>query len=192
MWGNLKNKSIILGSKSPRRNELLKSLGIDFKVQTYDFDESYDQDLAIDKITDYLVRKKASNFELKSNEILIVCDTLVVNNNQILEKPKNKDEAFNMLNELSGNSHLVYTSLGIKSLNNEIYKTDSAKVFFNELSSDEINFYVDNFLPFDKAGSYGIQEWIGFAKIAKIEGSFFTIMGLPTAILYEELKNNEF
>lgn len=189
MLNNLKDKKIILGSQSPRRKELLKSIGVEFTSQKVDFDESYPLDLKPKKVTEFLVNKKLKCFDLQQNEILIVSDTIVVSKNKILEKPKDTLDAEKMLSHLSNSKHLVYTSVGIKSTEKELIFTDKTKVYFNEISSSEIEYYLSSFKPFDKAGSYGIQDWLGICKISKIKGSFYTVMGLPTNLVYQNLLN---
>jgi septum formation protein len=184
---NLINKKIILGSQSPRRKELLQNIGVEFTTQKVDFDESYPSDLKLKKVTQFLVNKKLQCFDLKKNEILIVSDTIVVSKNKILEKPNNEHQAKEMLSRLSNSKHLVYTSVGIKSTEKEVIFTDVTKVYFNEILPLEIEHYVSNFKPFDKAGSYGIQDWLGICKISKIKGSFYTVMGLPTHLVYQYL-----
>ncbi|MCB9203192.1 MAG: septum formation protein Maf [Flavobacteriales bacterium] len=188
MWTHLDNKKIILGSKSPRRKELLENLGITFEVKTIEFDESYPKNIPISEITKYLAKKKASNYSINKNEILIVSDTIVEIDNRILEKPKTEQDAREMLVKLSNNSHNVHSSLGIKTDTSEIYLNDTTNVFFNSISEQEIEYYIKHYNVMDKAGSYGIQDWIGFAKIQKIEGSYYTVMGMPTHLLYEELQ----
>ena len=181
---------IILGSGSPRRKELLKSLGYDFNVVSIDCDEIYPENLEVPNIAKYLSELKANAYrELIADEILITADTVVAINNEILGKPKNASEANEMLQKLSGTTHEVYTAFTLKNTDKLISKTDVASVEISELSEEEIDFYIKNFKPFDKAGSYGIQEWLGMAKVTKISGSYYTIMGLPTHLLYASLKD---
>ncbi len=183
---------ILLASQSPRRKELLSELGYDFEVVRLDCDEEYPSDLPTRKIAGYLSALKANAFRaLKNNEVLITADTIVAQNEKVLGKPKNKEEAKEMLELLSDNKHQVLTGITIKTKDKTITKTDIAEVSFGSISEEEMDYYVDNFQPFDKAGSYGIQEWIGMAKIKSIQGSFYTIMGLPTNLVYEILKNME-
>ncbi|MDV7188256.1 Maf family nucleotide pyrophosphatase [Lutibacter sp. TH_r2] len=183
-----KNYQIILASNSPRRQELLKGLDLDFTIETKDVNEDYNSDLKGKEITEYLAYKKAQAFgELTTNEVVITADTIVWFKNKALEKPKNTIEAIKMLQELSGNIHKVITSVSIKtSLKSKIFTT-TTKVHFKKLSTQEIAYYVNNYKPFDKAGSYGIQEWFGYVAVEKIEGSYFNVMGLPVHKLYEEL-----
>lgn len=182
-------KKIILASQSPRRKELLSSLGVEFTTQSLNIDESYPSQLKGAEITEYLVKKKSEFFrKLSENEVLITADTIVWHKDKALEKPKNEQEAFNMLRELSGENHQVFTSVGFTTKTNFQVFTDKAEVSFLPISEEEIQYYIRQFNPMDKAGSYGIQEWIGLAKINKIEGSYFTIMGFPTHLVYQYLK----
>lgn len=186
----LKDYNVILASGSPRRQQFFKDLQIDFTVQLNPVDEIYPNHLKGSEITDYLANLKAEAFtNLADNDLLITSDTIVWINNKALGKPKDKEEAFEMLQELSGKSHQVISSVSIK--NNTFQKifNDVTQVHFKELSSKEINYYIDNYKPFDKAGAYGIQEWIGFIGIKSIEGSYFNVVGLPVHKLYKELMN---
>lgn len=184
-----KNNHIILASASPRRQELFKELGIPFSIKIKSVEEVYSSQLKAAEITNYLALLKAKAFEneLHKNDIIITSDTIVWLNDKPLEKPKNSEEATVMLQQLSGKSHEVHTSVCIKTLANELVFSDLTKVFFKELSISEINYYVENYKPFDKAGAYGIQEWIGFIGVTRIEGSYYNVMGLPVHKLYEEL-----
>ena len=184
-----KNNTIILASGSPRRQELLKKLGLEFKIEVKSVNEIYPSALKKEEITNYLAKLKVSAFEnqLKPSDILITADTIVWLNNKPLEKPKNHQQAVEMLKQLSNTSHEVITSVCIKTLQNEKLFFDETTVHFKKLSDEEINFYVDTYKPFDKAGAYGIQEWIGYIGVTKIEGSYFNVMGLPVQKLYEEL-----
>lgn len=184
---------ILLASKSPRRKGLLESLGYTFDVISIDCDESFPSDLPVDEIAGYLSEKKSNAFRtLQNGEVLITADTIVALENEILGKPKDADDAKEMLKKLSGKTHQVYTGITIKTSENQITETDVADVSFSELSDSEIEYYIKNFKPFDKAGSYGIQEWLGMSKITEIKGSFYTIMGLPTHLIYEILKKINF
>ena len=181
---------ILLGSNSPRRKELLQSLGFDFEVISINCNEIYPDHLEVKNIASYLSELKANAYRnLEKNEILLTADTVVTFEGKVLGKPKNREEAVEMLHHLSGKSHQVYTAVSFKSSEKIITKTDVADVEFSEITDQEINFYIENYHPFDKAGSYGIQEWLGMAKISKINGSFYTIMGLPTHLVYETLKD---
>ncbi len=185
----LKNKQLILASGSPRRQELFKELNLNYSIQIKEIDEKYPSNLKAEEITNYLAALKADAFEndLKENEIVITADTIVWYRDKALEKPRNKQEAAKMLKDLSGTSHQVISSVCIKSLNFQKTFFDITKVYFKQLSAIEINYYVENYNPLDKAGAYGIQEWIGFIGVTKIEGSYFNVMGLPVHKLYEEL-----
>ncbi|MAD98577.1 MAG: septum formation protein Maf [Flavobacteriaceae bacterium] len=181
---------IILASKSPRRQELFKTLGLDFKVMTKDVPEVYPDSLSKQEITSYLSELKSNAFGgLQDHQILITADTIVWQNNKALEKPANEKEAYYMLNSLQGRTHEVITSFCIRTTAYRATINDTTLVHFNELSSEEMEFYIKNYKPFDKAGAYGIQEWIGFIGIHKIEGSYFNVVGLPVHKLYKELKN---
>lgn len=180
---------ILLASQSPRRKELLSSLGFDFEVVKIDCEEILPENIEIKDAASYLSKLKADTFiNLAENEVLLTADTVVAINNQILGKPKDKEDATRMLQTLSGKTHQVYTGITIKTLNKTITETDVAEVEFDTISDDEIAYYIQNYKPFDKAGGYGIQEWLGMTKIKKLSGSFYTIMGLPTHIVYKILK----
>lgn len=185
----LKSKNIILASGSPRRQDLFKELGLPFQIQLREVEEKYSQQLKREEITNYLAELKAKAFEgfLGQHDVLITADTIVWHKNRALEKPLDRSQAIDMLQELSGNNHEVITSVCIKTSTTQKIIFDTTKVYFKKLSENEINFYVDKYKPFDKAGAYGIQEWIGFIGIPKIEGSYFNVMGLPVHKLYEEL-----
>lgn len=179
---------LLLASNSPRRKELLTSLGYEFDIIKIEIDESYPETIETEKIAEYISSKKAKSHSVNPNEIIITADTIVALENQILQKPKNEIEAFEMLKQLSNKTHQVYTAFTIKTDKEQTSKTSKTDVTFSELSDDEINYYIKQYKPFDKAGSYGIQEWIGMAKIKSINGSFYSVMGLPVDLLYEELK----
>lgn len=187
IFNNLKNKKIILASKSPRRQELLKGLGLSFEVKTKEVKEDFPNALASNKVASFLAQKKANAFELSDNELLITSDTTVLLEGKVLNKPKNEKEAAEMLQSLSGKSHQVCTGVCVKTSNKELVFSETTTVNFKPLSLEEIEHYISNFKPFDKAGSYGIQEWIGFIGIIKIEGCYYNVMGLPLARLYQEL-----
>ncbi len=187
----LENYRLILASGSPRRQQFLKDLHLDFIIKTKDVKEVYPKYLHGKEITDYLAKLKAKAFagELEANDILVTADTIVRFNGKVLGKPKDADDAKAMLRELSGQAHEVITSICIKTINKQTIINDSTDVYFKELTDDEINFYVDNFKPFDKAGSYGIQEWLGYVAVKKIKGSFFNVMGFPVHKFYKEMMN---
>lgn len=184
----LKNKNIILASGSPRRQELFKELGLEFSIQVKAVEEIYPSTLKGADITNYLADLKAAAFtELGESDIVITADTIVWLNNKAIEKPKDKPHAIEMLQEISGKCHQVITSICIKTFNSQKVFYDETLVYFKPLSMEEITYYVEKYEPFDKAGAYGIQEWIGFIGVTKIEGSYFNVMGLPVHKLYEEL-----
>lgn len=180
---------ILLASQSPRRKELLSNLGFDFEVVKIDCEEILPENIKIEDAAAYLSELKANAFgNLQNDEVLLTADTVVANENQFLGKPKNEIKAKEMLKSLSGKIHQVYTGITIKTLDKIITETDVADVEFDEISDEEIDFYIKNYQPFDKAGGYGIQEWLGMSKIKKINGSFYTIMGLPTHLVYKILR----
>jgi septum formation protein len=181
------NKKIILASNSPRRKELLASLEIDFEVKTQDVDESYSETMRIDEVAEHLALKKANGISLGENEILISADTTVLFQGRILNKPINQENAIQMLQKLSGNEHRVITGVCIKSNAKMESFSETTTVFFKELSDAEIEYYVFNHNPLDKAGGYGIQDWIGQIGIRKIEGCYYNVVGLPTNKLYHKL-----
>lgn len=183
---------ILLASNSPRRKELLKELGFNFEVVSVDCDEVYPDHLEVDQIAAYLSELKSTAFRtLHQDEILITADTIVALDGDILGKPKDEAHATQMLQKLSGKTHQVYTGITLKTVTKVVTKTDVAHVEFDTINDEELNFYIQKYKPFDKAGSYGIQEWLGMAKIKNIEGSFYTIMGLPTHLVYSLLKDFE-
>lgn len=185
------NWKITLASQSPRRKELLSGLGIDFSVEpSKDGIEAYSASMPHFEIPEYLARHKSETFHrnLNENEILITADTLVFLDDTILGKPVDPDDACRMLRSLSGRSHTVITGVALRTVSESVSFSDLSEVTFRNLSGDEIHYYVDNYNPLDKAGSYGIQDWIGLAGISSIKGSYFNVMGLPTHRLYEELR----
>jgi septum formation protein len=187
-------KKIILASGSPRRQEFFKNLELDFEIKLKEIEEVFPETLQHLEITNYLAHLKASAFEgmLQKNELLITSDTLVWLNGKALGKPANYEEAFKMLQELSNATHDVITSVCFKTIDKTEIINDTTKVTFGILSDDMIAFYLDNYKPFDKAGSYGIQEWIGLVGIVKIEGSYTNVVGLPTEKVYQYLLNFNF
>lgn len=185
-----KGKKVILGSNSPRRKELLAGLDIDFEVDTENnFEETYSPDISHESIPEILSEGKSHGFhrELADDEILITSDTLVLCGDRVMGKPHSREEAYDMLRFLSGREHKVITAVTIRDRQTTSTSSDTAIVHFKELSDNEIYYYIDKFKPFDKAGAYGIQEWIGYIGIEKIEGSYFTIMGFPVHLVYQEL-----
>jgi len=184
----LENKNIILASGSPRRQTFMKELGLNYTIQLKEIEETYPEFYKKSAITDFLALKKARAFSsLKENDILITADTIVWFKNKALEKPKDKEEAVRTLSILSDNKHLVITSVCLKSSKKEKVFNCTTKVYFNKLSAKIINYYVENFNPYDKAGAYGIQEWIGYIAVKKIKGSYFNVMGFPVHKFYKEL-----
>lgn len=180
--------NLLLASNSPRRKELLTQLGYQFNIVKIDVDESYPSDLKPHEIAEYVSAKKAKAFDVNENEILLTSDTIVALDQKILLKPKDENEAFEMIKSLSGKVHQVYTAFTLKVVDSEISKTSKTDVEFSEISDEEIKFYIKSYKPFDKAGSYGIQEWLGMTKIKNISGPFYSVMGLPVDLVYEELK----
>lgn len=180
---------LILGSNSPRRQELLKSLGFTFLNKPINADESFPIDLLAEEIPLYLAEKKADAYEedLTENEILITADTIVWCEGKVFNKPANFIEGKKMLETLSGKMHEVYTGVCLKSGNKQTTFYDVSNVYFKKLKSEEIEYYLTNYSPYDKAGGYGVQDWLGYIGIDKIEGSFYNVMGLPVKELYEEL-----
>lgn len=184
----LKNHTIILASSSPRRQQFFRELDLDFVIQIKEVEEIYPKELEGTEITDFLADLKSKPFtNLSKNDLLITSDTIVWLNDKALGKPKNEDEAFTMLKELSGKKHEVITSISIKSVAFQKIINDITTVYFKEITDEEINYYIKNHKPFDKAGAYGIQEWLGFIAIHKMEGSYFNVVGLPIHKLYKEL-----
>lgn len=182
----LKNYHIILASGSPRRQQFFKDLDIDFTIDVKKVDEIYPDTLKGTEITDYLADLKSKAYHLSEKDLLITSDTIVWLNDEALGKPKDAADAFTMLRKLSGKKHEVITSISIKNTHFQKIINDVTTVSFKELSDEEINYYIKNYKPFDKAGAYGIQEWIGFIAIDKIEGSYFNVVGLPVHKLYQE------
>ena len=185
----LKNYKIILASGSPRRQQFFRDLDLDFEIRLKEIDEIYPPRFKEEDITDYLAVLKSDAFEgeLSDNEILITSDTIVWHNNKALGKPVDYDDAFTMLQSLSNATHKVITSVCFKTNKTVEVINETTKVTFHPLSDNQIKYYLDHYHPFDKAGSYGIQEWIGFVGVAKIEGSYPNVMGLPIDKVYQFL-----
>jgi len=183
--------NIILASNSPRRKELMKMAGFTFEVKSKNVDENHPEGIPQEKIPVHLAQKKAKAFlsEISDNEIVIGADTIVILNGKIYEKPKDRQDAIEMLAALSGQMHEVITGVCILSKQKEVSFTETTKVYFNLFTQGEIEYYVDNYKPFDKAGSYACQEWIGATGIKKFEGDYFNVVGLPINRVYHELKN---
>ncbi|MBR1720032.1 MAG: septum formation protein Maf [Phocaeicola sp.] len=191
MLEQLKDYRIILASNSPRRKELLAGLGIPFEVKTLPgIDEAYPDTLNPSEVAEYISREKANAYadRMEDDELLITADTIVVSGDEIMGKPENSADACRMLHRLSGTVHQVYTGVTLTTLNMQRSFTAATDVRFAKLTDEEVNYYVETFRPFDKAGAYGIQEWIGYVGVESIHGSYFNVMGLPIQRLYQELK----
>lgn len=189
---NLEKYNIILGSKSPRRQHLLNELGINFEVVVMDgIKEVYPPELKNTEIPVYLAELKANSYQsyMKDDSLLITADTIVWIDNKVLGKPEDSDNAFRIIKQLSGNMHQVITGVCLLSKHKKITFHAITDVFFSKLTDDEITFYIENYKPFDKAGGYGIQEFIGYIGVERINGSYFNVMGLPIQKLYSELKS---
>ena len=185
----LSDYHIILASNSPRRKELLSGLGIHFEVRVIPgIDESYPSTLMPSDVPCYIAQKKADAYPIKDNELIITADTVVILDHKILEKPVDREDAINMLRQLSGQTHEVVTGVMISTQERQTSFSVSSTVRFATLTDEEITHYVDSFHPYDKAGAYGIQEWIGYIGVQEINGSFYNVMGLPVQRLYQELK----
>ncbi|MEP0712931.1 Maf family nucleotide pyrophosphatase [Algoriphagus sp.] len=187
---NLSTRKIILASNSPRRQELLKGLEVEFDVRTNEVDETVPKDIQADYVAAYLSKLKSDSFtaQLTENEILITSDTVVIASGHVLGKPTTEEEAFDMLKSLSGSTHKVMTAVTIRDSARQITLEDETMVTFRFLEEEEIWHYIRKYLPMDKAGAYGIQEWIGFIGVERIEGSYYTVMGFPLHLVYAQLK----
>ena len=190
MLKKFKDHNFILGSNSPRRKEILKEIGLDFSIYPSNIDENFDKEMELKDIPLFLAEKKANALKnkLKENDILITADTIVIYKNELLSKPENTYQAKEMLENLSGKSHKVITGVCLLSKNNKSIFSSKTIVTFNDLDKFEIEFYINKYKPFDKAGSYGIQEWIGLIGVKNIEGSYTNVVGLPASKVYTELK----
>jgi septum formation protein len=188
------NFRIILASRSPRRQQLLKETGLKFDIVVRDYDETYPDGLDGKEIAEHISRQKAQLFkgELSDNEIIIAADTIVWCNNKVLGKPVDYDDAFRILREISGNTHEVITGVTLLSSVKEKTFSVSTKVTFDTLTDEEVSYYIKEFMPYDKAGAYGIQEWIGLIACSSIEGSYFNVVGLPVQALYKEMQEFAF
>ena len=188
----LRGYKIILASGSPRRQQFLKDLDLDFEIRLKNIEEIYPDNLQGVEITNYLAQLKASAFEreIVANEILITSDTIVWLDGKALGKPKNYDDAFAILKSLSNKTHEVITSVCFKTIDKTETIFDITKVTFNAISDEAIHYYLENYKPFDKAGAYGIQEWIGLIGITRIDGSYTNVVGLPTEKVYQYLSND--
>ncbi len=185
----LEHKNIILASGSPRRQQFFKEMDLNFSIQLKEVEEIYPEHLKAEEITNFLAKLKANAFEgeLKENDILVTSDTIVWLNGKALGKPKDYDDAFSMLQKLANQTHEVITSVCLKTNDKTVVFHCITKVTFTPLSDENIRYYLDNYKPFDKAGSYGIQDWIGLIGISKIEGSYTNVVGLPTEMLFQKL-----
>lgn len=187
----LQEYKIVLASGSPRRQQFFKDLGLEFEIRLREIEEVYSNHLIADEITDYLAELKGKAFDndLANNEILITSDTIVWHKNKALGKPKDAGDAFEMLKNLSNSTHQVITSVSFKTTKNVTTLHDYTEVTFAKLTDEMIQYYISNFKPFDKAGSYGIQDWIGLVGVKSIVGSYTNVMGLPTHLVYDFFKN---
>lgn len=190
MFENLKKYHIILASNSPRRRELLSGLGINFDVKVLpDLDETYPQQLPVGEVAQYIAAKKADAYRnvMSNDDLIITADTIVVADGEVMGKPVDAQEAHQMLCKLSGRKHQVITGVCLTTMSSQRQFSVATDVTFKRLTSQEIDFYIENYQPYDKAGAYGIQEWIGYIAVTGIEGSYFNVMGLPVQRIYEEL-----
>jgi septum formation protein len=187
---NIEQYEIILASKSPRRQQLLSDLGLKFSVQSMDIPEEFPANLGMTEVSVYLAELKAEAFrpQLKPNQLVITADTIVWLDGKVLNKPADYADGFQMLKDLSGKKHQVITGVCLLSDHKKVSFYALTDVWFKELSDKEIHYYLEHYQPYDKAGAYGIQEWIGYVGIYHIEGSFFNVMGLPVQSVYEHLK----
>ncbi|PCJ67383.1 MAG: septum formation protein Maf [Bacteroidetes bacterium] len=182
---------LLLGSNSPRRNELLSQMGYQFTKVSIDCDEQFDVGMPTSEVAAYLAEKKSMTYaELKADEVLITADTVVILNDKILNKPINREEAFEMLQSMSNSTHEVKTGVCIRDVHSKEVFTSTTEVEVKELSEEEISFYVDTYKPYDKAGAYGIQEWFGLVAVKGIKGCFYNVVGLPTSELFKRLNDN--
>ncbi len=187
----MSNFKLVLGSKSPRRQALIKELGFPVEIRTKEVEEIYPEDLPASDVPEFLAKLKASPLveSLKDDEILVTSDTIVVLNGEVIGKPADAEAAKHMISQLSGNAHTVITGVCLTSKGKRHTFSSKTNVFFSELSTEEIDHYVDTFKPMDKAGSYGIQEWIGYIGVSRIEGCYYNVMGLPLHDLYRNIKS---
>ena len=184
-------RKVFLASKSPRRRELLAGMGVNFEVMSTDVEETYDPAWSPEEIVMHLSRLKLSPIDMSQHDpktIFITCDTIVVVNGQIIGKPKDKEDATRMLKMLSGNTHTVYSGVTVATPQRQLTDYRATEVVFETLTDDMIQYYIDTYQPYDKAGSYGVQEWIGRVGIREVHGSFYNVMGLPTRLLWQMLE----
>jgi|JI10StandDraft_1071094.scaffolds.fasta_scaffold01784_4 septum formation protein len=187
----INRRKLILASSSPRRKQLLEEAGFWFDVRPIDIDETFPEGMALESVASYIANKKANaaqNF-IQENEILLTADSVVVLGDKIFNKPLDFNDAYRMLAHLSGKTHIVYTGVCLRDQKQELIFTGKSMVSFRELNDSEVRWYINKYKPYDKAGSYAVQEWIGLCKISDIEGSYANIMGLPTDLVYEALRN---
>ena len=185
------NQKIILASKSPRRSQLLEEAGFEFEVRAREVDESFPDHLDAYQVAEFIAKKKANAFEdlLSENNIVLAADTTVIQNGIIYGKPRDRDHALEILRLLSGASHDVVTGVCLFSKNKNLSFSRTSTVYIDPLSDEELDYYIDTYEPYDKAGAYGIQEWLGHCKISRIEGTYTNIMGLPVEGIYKALQN---
>lgn len=191
MFDKLKHYHIILASNSPRRRELLGGLGLDYEVRVLpDIAESYPSDLSVEQIAEYIAREKADAYRklMAPNDLIITADTIVVVDGEVMGKPVDADDARRMLNSLSAKTHQVITGVCLLTATKQRLFSVVTDVTFKQLSNEEIDYYIEHYRPFDKAGAYGIQEWIGYVGVTAIKGSYFNVMGLPVQRIYDELQ----
>ena len=188
MFENLNQYKVVLASQSPRRRELLAGLGVAFEVMVLpDVDESYPDDLPVIEIAEYIAKKKADAYQLEPDELLITADTIVVSGQEVLGKPCDREDACRMLRLLSGRTHQVITGVSLCTTHRQRSFSVTTDVTFKQLTEEEITYYVNHCQPYDKAGAYGIQEWIGYIGCTGLNGSYFNVMGLPVQRIYQEL-----
>lgn len=190
LLNELKNRKVFLASKSPRRRELLAGMGVDFEILKTDVEETYDPSWTPEQIVMHLSKLKLSPIDMAQYDpdtIFIACDTIVVMDGQIIGKPKDEADAERMLNKLSGHTHTVYSGLTVATPQKQLTDFRATEVVFDTLTDDMIQYYIKTYQPFDKAGSYGVQEWIGYVGIREVRGSYYNVMGLPTRLLWQML-----
>lgn len=180
---------ILLGSKSPRRAELLSKAGFEFEQINYEVDETWPEEIINEAVPAFLAKKKADHYRsnLKPNELLITADSVVILNNKIIGKPEDVNDAKEILSRLSGNKHMVITGVSLTTMEKSIVFDECTEVYFDVFTAKEIDYYIEQYKPFDKAGAYGIQEWVGLCKVYKINGTFSNVMGLPVQSLYKKM-----
>lgn len=187
-----KELQILLASKSPRRKQLFEMAAFNTIIISIDADESFDAAMPIDEVSVYLAEKKSSFYKesIDESSLLVTADTIVVINNTILNKPKNHSEALKMLQELSGNWHQVHTGVCMRTEQNQFSFNEITEVYIDQLTTEEIEYYIKTYQPYDKAGSYGVQDWIGVTHVSQLKGCYYNVMGFPMPRFYKELKKN--